>query len=270
VLLVVSPNVPLYPKDGIRLEFRFQLVVPVDWTTDTVDWDEKAVRADRPPVDNIGTAAVPALLIAAPEADAECHDPAPVPAFKRNDIVELAVADTDKPLLVLVAIPPIVEPTFRNELTEGATVKAVTAARAEEDKTFIAVGAAVNTVAAVLVDPVWADIPVMYVDAPLPYRATDTATGGWEKPVRFVTVLDGAPHTEIVHEVDAAAQERRCATAYSPADRLEAAKVNGWTLLLAHPCCRVLAVPEVVVPVAHDTAREADKTDANDVLLPKE
>ena len=93
--------------------------------------------------------------------------------------------------------------------------------------------------------------------------------GLWENPVRLVNVLEGAPHTDKVHEVDAAAQDIRCATAYSPADRLEAANVKGWILLLAQPCCRLLEVPEVVVPLAHDTALEAERTEARDVLFPK-
>ena len=49
-----------------------------------------------------------------------------------------------------------------------------------------------------------------------------------------------------------------------------AAKVKGWMLLPAHPCCSVLAVPEVVVPVVHDTAREALATDAREVEFPNE
>jgi hypothetical protein len=85
-----------------------------------------------------------------------------------------------------------------------------------------------------------------------------------------VTGLACAPNTDSVHEVDAAAHDTRCAAAYSPADKLDAAKVNGCTLLLAHPCCNVLAVPEVLVPVVHDTALEAERTVASDVLFPNE
>lgn len=58
--------------------------------------------------------------------------------------------------------------------------------------------------------------------------------------------------------------------AYSPADKDDAANVNGWILFPAQPCCRLLAVPEVVVPDAHETDREALRTEAKDVLLPKE
>ena len=78
------------------------------------------------------------------------------------------------------------------------------------------------------------------------------------------------PYTDIVHEVDAAAQDIKCPTAYSPAGKTVEANVKGWILLLAQPCCKLLAVPEVVVPVAHVTAREALARDANEVLFPNE
>ena len=57
-----------------------------------------------------------------------------------------------------------------------------------------------------------------------------------ENPVRLVNVTPCAPQTDIVHEVDAAAHDNRCAAAYSPAEILVEANVNGCTLLLAQPC----------------------------------
>jgi len=78
------------------------------------------------------------------------------------------------------------------------------------------------------------------------------------------------PYTDIVHEVDAAAQDIKCPTAYSPAGKTVEANVKGWILLLAQPCCKLLEVPAVVVPVAHVTARDALKTEAREVLFPKE
>ena len=78
-----------------------------------------------------------------------------------------------------------------------------------------------------------------------------------------------APQTDIVHEVDWAAQESKWPTAYSPAARFDDAKVKGWILLPDQPCCNELAVPLVVVPEAHDTARDALINEAKEVLFPK-
>ncbi len=96
-----------------------------------------------------------------------------------------------------------------------------------------------------------------------------------EAELRFVTAdcvrlaFAFAPYTEIVHDVDCAAHDSRCATAYSPAASEELANVNGWMFGPVQPCCRLLEVPEVVVPDAQLTAREALTTDASDVLFPK-
>jgi|SRR5215472_5364676 len=103
-----------------------------------------------------------------------------------NDIVELAVADTDNPLLVLVAIPPILDATFRKELIAGAAVKTVAAVLVLAVKNDPALSPALlntpidveplkadtalnpaelNT--PIEVEPVNAENPVMYVDVPL-------------------------------------------------------------------------------------------------------
>jgi len=50
-----------------------------------------------------------------------------------NDMVELAVAETDNALFELVAIPAMVDPTFRKEFIEGATVNTVAAVLVEAE-----------------------------------------------------------------------------------------------------------------------------------------
>ena len=59
VLLVVIPNVPLYANDGSKLEFRFQLVVPVDSSADTEVEAVKNDPANNPPDDKTEAIVLP-------------------------------------------------------------------------------------------------------------------------------------------------------------------------------------------------------------------
>src|SRR5215469_10444995 len=120
-------NDPLYANDGTRLEARFQLVVPVDTTADTELVAVKNDPARSPPVDKAEADDVPVIAEKAKRPPLERTFTPAVPALRINDIVELAVADTDNALFVLVAIPPMLDATFRKEFIVGATVKAVIA-----------------------------------------------------------------------------------------------------------------------------------------------
>ena len=118
-------------------------------------------------------------------------------------------------------------------------------------------GAAVHTVRA--------DDPVAKVEAADRLLSATFVTA---EAVEVEPILP--PYTLIVQLVLTAAHCNRFPTAYSPADSDVAAKVNGWILFPAHPCCKVEAVPDVDVPDAHDTAREALRTLASDVLFASE
>ena len=105
-------------------------------------------------------------------------------------------------------------------------------------------GADVNTVSPLL--------PVAKVDA-----ADSVAEEMFVTALAVRDELATAPQTDIVQLVDCAAHDKRCPTAYSPPVREIAPNVNGWILLLAHPCCRVDATPVGAVPTVHDTVRDA-------------
>ena len=155
-------------------------------------------------------------------------------------------------------------------------------------------GAALNAVIAAEALDENAEAPANATDVPFAVRNTDALVGVAVNAVRaelavanddaadrvpeamFVTALAVsddpafAPQTDRVQLVLCAAHDSKCPNTYSPAESDVAPNVNGWTLFPAHPCCNVLAVPDDDVPEAHDTARDALRTVARDVLLANE